>query len=446
MKLPHALRLAATVLSVVLTSALSLSAAIAPAASAPSASMQINVGSTGVDGVFNPQANVEIDLGVLGTYDPVHWRVVFNYVSVHIPAGVTVTFKNHPSRAPVVWLSQGDILIEGTVDLDGQAGVPAPNFVRSEPGPGGFRGGSGGPAGPGAWMHSGGLGPGGASVPYWHPGGTRGASGGHANNGNATYGPTPGGSPYGDPGITWLVGGSGGGGGCPSKSGAGVNSSGGGAGGGAILLGANTLVHVAAQGAIHANGGNTGGGIHFGGGGSGGGVRIVAQEVRLDTGASVHARGGSSGTAWGNGSDGRIRLEANVLQINTPSWPPASQGAVASILPPPGSGTVKVVQVGGLAVPVDPVAGLSTGSGVADLNLNTGADTVILIRTTNVPLNAEVYLHVTMDNGTHSTLQVTDGTTNSLAVTGGAQLEAEVSFTLNLAEKHSALQVRVVLP
>lgn len=79
---------------------------------------------------------------------------------VNIPAGKTVAFKNHPSRAPVVWLVTGDVMVNGSLNLSGQNGVEVP--FLAEPGPGGFRGGPG-------YYHSsvrssGGLGPGGGGA------------------------------------------------------------------------------------------------------------------------------------------------------------------------------------------------------------------------------------------------------------------------------------------
>src|ERR1051325_5230274 len=82
--------------------------------------------SDGSDEAFTPTDNVVVDLSqaVTGTwdannhenagkgiYDPAKWAVVFKYSSVNIPAGKTVTFKNHPSRAPVVWLVTGDVTV-----------------------------------------------------------------------------------------------------------------------------------------------------------------------------------------------------------------------------------------------------------------------------------------------------------------------------------------------
>jgi hypothetical protein len=108
-------------------------------------------GSDGSDGPFNPAVDVTIDLAQAGTgpgtgtYIPEQWVVVFNYTTIDIPAGVTVTFDNHPTGAPVVWLATGDATIAGTVSVSG---------VGRTPGPGGFPGGD-----PGHSSH--GFGPGG---------------------------------------------------------------------------------------------------------------------------------------------------------------------------------------------------------------------------------------------------------------------------------------------
>jgi hypothetical protein len=93
-------------------------------------------------------------------YDSEKWAVVFKYSSVTIQGGATVTFRNHASRAPVVWLVNGDVTIDGTVSLDGQNSLWAPWLA--EPGPGGSRGGSGSYA-PGA-TEAAGFGPGGGPI------------------------------------------------------------------------------------------------------------------------------------------------------------------------------------------------------------------------------------------------------------------------------------------
>lgn len=79
-----------------------------------SAEAALTVPSDGSDSTFNPSQNTQIDLaeaitGVWdqtspqpgkGIYDPEKCAVVFKYKSVNIPAGVTVTFKNHRLTHP----------------------------------------------------------------------------------------------------------------------------------------------------------------------------------------------------------------------------------------------------------------------------------------------------------------------------------------------------------
>ena len=93
----------------------------------------LDVQSNGLDGAFAPVADIEIDLRAAvtgswndegriegnGVYDPEQWAVVFHYTSVNIPENVTVTFKNRATRPPVVWLVDGDVTIDGVVDISG---------------------------------------------------------------------------------------------------------------------------------------------------------------------------------------------------------------------------------------------------------------------------------------------------------------------------------------
>lgn len=211
----------------------------------PSAAAQFVSGSDGSDGAFNPTADVEVDLSLAssapwdtaspvagqGVYDSGQWAVVFKYSTIDIPAGVTVTFKNHPSGAPVVWLATGNVTISGSVNLNGQRGhTSVEPFSHAEPGPGGFAGGVGGI---GQFHTSGGFGPGGGppNNTTFGPGG----SGSYATIGTGGIN-VSGGSTYGNIFITPLIGGSGGAGGYPAGGGLG----GGGAGGGAILVASST--------------------------------------------------------------------------------------------------------------------------------------------------------------------------------------------------------------
>ncbi len=212
-----------------------------------------------------------------GVYDPAKWAVVFKYSSVNIASGSTITFANHGSRAPVVWLVNGDVTITGIVNLNG---ANYDGTVPSEPGPGGFRGGEGslGPTQPA----SGGFGPGGGYFPN--------STGVY----DATPSPVSGSAPvYGNARILPLIGGSGG-----------SYSSGGGAGGGAILIAATGTITV--NGAIRARGGST---SYISG--SGGAIKLIADIV---TGSGT-LDASSHDPSWGG--KGRIRIEANTIPTSS---------------------------------------------------------------------------------------------------------------------------------
>jgi hypothetical protein len=138
---------------------LSLACAVAAAAAVvPTTALALTVdyANKGTDGALVITANRTIDLSQSatrawdatpeargsGVYDPEKWAVVFKYSSVDIGPNATVTFNNHASRAPVVWLVDGDVTIHGTLSLNGQNQDTDQNLFRlTEPGPGGFRGG-----------------------------------------------------------------------------------------------------------------------------------------------------------------------------------------------------------------------------------------------------------------------------------------------------------------
>jgi hypothetical protein len=179
MKTPHLLPTAVTLLVAALT-----------------ARAQLSIPSDGSDGELTVTADTVIDLRTAvtgrwdasnaahagqGIYDPEKWAVVFKYSAVSIQA--KVTFANHPTHAPVVWLVQGDVDIAGEINVSGQTNVSGIEaLIPREPGPGGFRGGATGPQGGG-----GALGPGFTSRGF----------GLHA-------------SAYGNPQIVPLIGGAGG--------------------------------------------------------------------------------------------------------------------------------------------------------------------------------------------------------------------------------------------
>jgi len=394
-------------------------------------------GADGSDGALNITANTVIDLSQAvtaqwdannaanagkGVYDAVKWAVVFKYSSVNVSAGATVTFTNHPSRAPVVWLVSGNVTIAGTVSLDG-AGYATPPLI-AEPGPGGFRGGFGqyraGALGAGS-----GFGPG-AGI-SWN--GDRGNGGAYAALGGwGSTAPTI----YGNPSLLPLIGGSGGGG-------DGNNEASGAGGGGAILIASAETVSI--TGVLRAAGGN--GGNYNGdtaGSGSGGGIRVIARNL---TGAgSVLATGGAGSYSGGLG---RIRIEratnnSTVALTPSPSILQITDGDTALVWPPSSAPTVQVVSVGGVAAPADPRA--SFDAAAPDVTLSQSSSTTVVVRTTNVESASQVKVRGTPRFGAN----FNEVTATNPVLVSNSPLTYDWTVTLPVQTGYSALQVRVVRP
>lgn len=396
---------------------------------------QINSGSDGLSGALNITSNTVIDLGlattgtvtgagrVNGTYDPAQWVVLFEYTSVNVSAGATVTFINHPSGAPVAWLVSGSVTIAGTVDLNGAGGTGAQGQL-AEPGPGGFRGGR-------AWLSSGSLGSGGLG-----PGGGI-YIGTAAQSGNGSYATAGGGlragPTYGNSGILPLIGGSGGAANGQANMGAG-------AGGGAILIVANNTITV--SGTLRANGGsgNTSvGSIPDGGNGSGGGLRLVANLV--NGAGTLGAAGGS--TDAGVAGFGRIRLEANTVAFAGASNPNFTfktplDASDPVLWPASTAPTVRVTTLNGVAVPPDPNADMISPPG--DVSLTAASSVPLLLEAVNVPSNATVTVRVVFKSGQDYAVPATFVSGTTALSTWSATLTAlpDAGF--------AAIQATAVLP
>jgi hypothetical protein len=203
-----------------------------------------------------------------------------HYKSLTVNSGVRVTFQKNLRNTPVFILSQGDVIVNGIIAVNGSS---APDNTGGTGGPGGF---DGGKPGFGAEVPPGfGFGPGGA------PGGP-GGCGNVGDAGGGSYGSigTVGGPAYGSALLIPIIGGSGGGGG------AGQPGLGGGGGGGAILIAANTRITV--SGTIESRGGANRTCLN---GGSGGAIRMVS--FKVEGAGLLDVRGG------GNGGHGRIRID-----------------------------------------------------------------------------------------------------------------------------------------
>ena len=323
-------------------------------------------GADGSDGVFAPTENTVVDLSLAataawntpgnsnGVYDATQWAVVFKYTSVNIPAGVTVTFKGHPSGAPVVWLVSGDVVMNGFINLNAKAHNPV---TPIQPPPGAYRGG---------FRYVGPL------VP---PGHGFGPGGGDSSR-NVRHA-TPAGAVgvYGNSKLVPLIGGSG-------------SASYGVSGAGAILIACGQEITL--NGLIHARGtGYSGGSISING--AGGAIRLVAH--RIMGSGNVHA--------ISHTSNGRVRIQANQYLATLETLPPVvleTPGNPVQLWPEPAvDAFAKVVTVNGAAAPADPRAGMDLPG--ADLSLSSTNPVPVVIETRNLPIDSAVILRVIPRHG-----------------------------------------------
>lgn len=432
---------------------------------AGNATAAFNSGSTGVDGAFNPTESQEIQLPPNG---------VFNYTTVNIPSGVTITYKKNAANTPVVILASGNVTIAGKIDVSARPPADAGDISGpGRSGPGGYDGGRGGQSGgdASAWVNGlsgpnvgrAGGGPGGGSpAPVRKPGAWSswpaaiGAGGGGAF-GSASPGPN-GNCPV-TPGVTYgnlemlpLVGGSGGGGGA---GGAATPGGGGGGGGGALLIASSGTIEV--SGSILANGGaapqsSSAGRGTQGGGGSGGAIRLVATTIAGN--GAISAAGASYAGEWAvienagtkyvvcSGGDsggsnfggvGRIRLESETLTrtaLTTPNY----VGGAPSVLFVPGLPTIAISSIGGVNVPAVP-----TGNGDVSLPSTLPNPVTVTFATRGVTVGSLIKLRVQPPIGaaTSVTSAATTGTidnaTTSVSVdlpAGNSILQASVTYTV----------------
>lgn len=372
--------------------------------------LAFNSGSTGADGAFSPTVSTQVQLPENG---------IFNFTTVNIPSGVTVTFRRNTANTPVIILATGNVTIAGAIDVSGSASTPAgaagdgnlgDDGVPGRGGPGGQDGGRGGPSGAGAATRGGnGLGPGGGSaglltggndvgcggtLSTGGGGGGFGAGGGNAGafaNGNPTY--SRGGAAYGTSQLLPLIGGSGGGGGGGNS---GFGGSGGGGGGGALLIASSGTINI--TGSIVARGGASGavsgassGGT--GGGGSGGAIRLLGTTISGN--GTLNAAAGDSGSSTsgcfngGNGAVGRIRLEAENFTRTASSTPPFPTVTAPTTVFVAGLPTLRITSVAGVSAPAVP-----TGNADIVLPANTPNPVTVTFATTGVPVGNTITLTV----------------------------------------------------
>ncbi len=396
----------------------------------PASGQTFNSGSTGSDLAFSPTSSVTVTVPASG---------VFNYTTVNIPAGVTVTYARNTANTPLTILASGNVTIAGTIDVSAANGgggaitgtILAPNAGRG--GPGGFDGGNGAN---GVISNNGGsgLGPGGGGGGV---GPQNGAGGGFATPGTSS-GTSVGGVAYGNANLLPTIGGSGGGGGGIASFGS--SAPGGGGGGGAVTIASSGTITL--TGAIRAHGGSGASGtssIGASGGGSGGAIRLMATTIAGSGGTVDAAAGlGANGNGpSGAGSVGRIRIESFTNGLT------ANFGGVAPSVATPGvvflanTPSLQIVSVAGVAAPATPGALFSSPD--ITLPATTTNPVNVALSAANIPPGTVVSVRaqgqVDAVTSTSATLAGTLGAstaTASLAIPTNqpAVLTATASFTI----------------
>ncbi|MEM7531678.1 MAG: hypothetical protein AAF639_05865 [Chloroflexota bacterium] len=346
------------------------------ATKAARANINFDSGSDGSDGalVLNSPGTVDfftLDLDSDGDG-------IYHFTTVTITSGVVVDMSG-VLAPPVIWLATGNVSIEGTINLNGHNGELIGNAL---PGAGGYAGGK---------KRQNGFGIGGGKLAVSTNINAGGGGGGYAGGGANGYASSNnGGSSYGNVFILPLLGGSGGGGGYHT------NDGGGGGGGGAILIASSTKIVL--NGSIQAKGGN---GSTDAGGGSGGAVRLVAPEIAGEGGVST--TGGSRGGNGGNGGDGRIRLEAFIHNFTGDLVPDFYLSTPSAVTLPNTEIPLRIVSVGGVAVPENPSGGFNP----ADMVINEASSTVLEIEAHGVPVGTVVDVLLLSETGDTTIIEST---------------------------------------
>lgn len=395
------------------------------AAATGRAQNNFNSGSTGADGAFNPTTNQTIVAPDSG---------VFNFTTINIPAGVTITFvRNTTVNRSVTMLASGSVTIAGTINLDGKPGNA--NGFGGAGGPGGFNGGAAGYGfdqtfsgvpGEGPGGGGGGIGSSTNTLPGAGGGGGYGTVGTAGGGGTSVGGQA--GPRFGTVTILPLLGGAGGGGGAcylNERGGAG------GGGGGALLIASSDTITF--TGLILSRGGVGGGGSAGGGGGSGGAVRLIANLIT--GGGTINVGGAGGGGAFrsyngGVGGQGYIRLEAYDYSNFTGNSTPTN--IISFALPHPvvvaNAPALRIVSVAGINSPASPLGSLQ---GVPDIVVpTTQANPVtVAIEGANIPVGTVVQVTVTPARGgkTNVVSSGLAGTETASTATASVTLPAGIS-------------------
>ena len=346
---------------------------------------------------------------------------VWNHTSINVPQGLTVRFRRNAANTPVTWLATEDVVISGTVNLDGRPGYGLPNLPGNQPsgGPGGYDGGLGGNRVELYNTYAGtpGGGPGGGA-----PGiANRSGGGGGTHQGI-----------YGNAYLIPLTGGSGGGGSAAYDTSTGVN---GGGGGGAILIASSRDITV--NGTIRANGGDRflTPGSTYSGFGAGGGIKLVCD--RLHGTGSIQARR-YDGTILTN-VGGYVRLESYLRPFDIGGT--VSAGNRSNAAPVMGINynavpSLVISQVKGTNVVQPPSGSFVT----PDVVFSEAGPVSIVVTAANIPDGTPVTMRINTASGTISlpagadppvTLAGGTATFSATVPAGHGTIQAFASFNVN---------------
>lgn len=334
-----------------------------------------------------------------------------HYKSLQILENAYVSFARNANNTPVYLLSQGDVLIQGRLDVSGG------NPFTGGPGLGGNGGFDGGRPGIGEVPPGDGRGPG---------AGKAGSGGGGAGNESApgsgvfltraisVNATTNSGYPYGNAALIPLIGGSGGGG---------AYNGGGGGGGGAILIASNTKIEFGGTtGAIYATGGQWISGYwnHA----SGGAVKLVAPTIAGPTRIEVNTRG--RGIEAGSG---RVRMDAINYPANLGHVTPQQALSFGSMLATGLEGTAP-------RLAVLSVAGRDTTTDFTPVILPNGSasEQPVVIEARNFGTRVPVSVVINPDNGPQVIVEteIDNTTANPATKTINVPLPANTPIKLNV--------------
>ena len=376
-----------------------------------------NSGSTGADNALNITAPGVTYLDPKAMMIDPEGDNIFNFTTINIAHGSLLKLSEVKVHGPVYFLAQGDVTINGVIDLTGDTSpgttATAAEQIPAFAGSGGYSGGLGGIKGDPNHQALPGNGPGGGApgdlntaTPY--------AAGGAFTTNRF---------------LVPLVGGSGGGG---TNDDGGQYGAQGGAGGGALLIASSTKIVLDSTGSggyvnnglynlpngwIYANGGW---GTSRGCGGAGGAVRLVANTLTGSNNRGIFvstvAQFGSGGACKSGFTpqDGFVRLESNSIsglsagQVVGPTVLSLPFALNLPTAPPP---VITVSSINGVAINANPFS-------FPDATINSTTAVPVVITATNMPVNATVKLFLLSDTAANQSIPVTlQGNTTSSTAT-----------------------------